>query len=281
MGGQVVLVTGCGSGFGLLAAVEAARRGHTVYAGLRRLNAASRLTEAAAGLDVTPLQLDVTRAEEREAAVAQILAAHGRIDALVNNAGRPLGGFLETVDEDELRDLFEVNVVAPWALTRACLPSMRAQGRGTVVMVSSMSGRMALPGLGAYAASKFALEGLSEAWRHELAPFGVRVVLIEPGPYRTDIFGRNRLLTRNASAEGPYAAWTRHLDRVLEARTARAGDPEEVAARICDVIEAERPRLRHPMGRGSVARTLLLRAAPFGVVERLVARIAGPPVPGR
>lgn len=278
MGGQVVLVTGCGSGFGLLAAVEAARRGHTVYAGLRRRDGADELTAAAGPLDVRPLQLDVTREDEREAAVAEILRAHGRIDALVNNAGRPLGGFLETLDEDELRDLFDVNVVAPWALTRACLPAMRSQGRGTVVMVSSMSGRMALPGLGAYAASKFALEGMSEAWRHELAPFGVRVVLIEPGPYRTAILGRNRVLTRNASAAGPYAAWTRHLDRVLESRMERvAGDPQEVATRICDVIEAERPALRHPMGRGSLARTLLLRAAPFGVVERLVARIAGPP----
>jgi NAD(P)-dependent dehydrogenase (short-subunit alcohol dehydrogenase family) len=279
MAGQVVLVTGCGSGFGLLAAVEAAKRGHTVYAGLRRLEAGARLTEAAEGLDVRPIQLDVTRPEERTAAVEKILEAHGRIDGLVNNAGRPLGGFLETVDEDELRSLFDVNVVAPWALTRACLPAMRAQGRGTVVMISSMSGRMALPGLGAYAASKFALEGMSEAWRHELAPFGVRVVLIEPGPYRTDILGRNRALARNAEApDSPYAAWTRHLDRVLEARMDRmAGDPAEVAGRICDVLEAARPALRHPMGRGSAARSLLLRTAPFGLVERIVARLARPP----
>ncbi|MEZ4241439.1 MAG: SDR family NAD(P)-dependent oxidoreductase [Myxococcota bacterium] len=278
MGGQVVLVTGAGSGFGLSASVALAKRGHVVYAGLRRLDAAERLVSAAGGLDVRPVQLDVTVADERDAVVKQILDEHGAVDALVNNAGRALGGFLETIEPDELRDLFEVNVHAPFALTRACLPAMRARGRGTVVMMSSMSGRMALPGLGAYAGSKYALEGLSEAWRHELAPFGIRVVSIEPGPYRTDIFGRNRAMGRHALDDGPYRAWARHLDEVVQARTERiAGDPEEVAQRICDVIEAPRPRFRHPMGRGSRARTLLAGAAPFGVLERIVGRIAGRP----
>lgn len=278
----VVLVTGCGSGFGLLAAVEAARRGHKVYAGLRRMESRDAVASAAGSLDVRPLQLDVTSASEREAAIERILDEEGRIDALVNNAGITLGGFLETVDEDELRRVFEVNVFAAWATTRLCLPAMRRQGSGTVVMLSSMSGRMGLPGLGAYAGSKFALEGMSEAWRHELAPFGIRVVLIEPGPYRTDILGRNRTLARHAAdPDGPYTQWGRHLEAAMEARMEKlAGDPKEVADRICDVIEARRPALRHPMGSGSRSRDLLLRLAPFGVVERVVARIAGRPEGG-
>lgn len=273
----VVLITGCGSGFGLLAAAEAARRGHVVYAGLRRLESRQRLDEATAGAAVHALQLDVTSEAQRDAAVDRILAEQGRIDALVNNAGIAVGGFLEEFDEDELRTLFEVNVFGAWALTRRILPTMREQASGTLVMISSMSGRMALPGLGAYAGSKFALEGMSEAWRHELAPFGIRVVILEPGPYKTDIFGRNRNLSRRTKdPSSPYASWTRHLDAVMEARVDRAGDPQEVAHRICDVIEQRSPRLRHPMGRGSGARAAFARLAPSWLIERAVARLTRP-----
>ncbi|MBX2802520.1 MAG: SDR family NAD(P)-dependent oxidoreductase, partial [Myxococcales bacterium] len=152
----VVLITGCGSGFGRLAALEAARRGHIVYAGLRSMSSASDLRAAATGLDVIPLPLDVTVAEQRTAAVERILTEQGGLDGLVNNAGVALGGFLEDVDEDEIRHLFEVNVFGAWALTKACLPALRQADRATVVMISSLSAVMALPGLGAYAASKFA-----------------------------------------------------------------------------------------------------------------------------
>ncbi len=274
----VVLVTGCRSGFGLLTAVEAARRGHVVYAGLRDLDTAGDLLEAARGLDVRPLQLDVVVPEQRGAAVERVLAEQGRIDALVNNAGIALGGFLEQVDEDELRRVFEVNVFAIWALTRLCLPTMRAQGAGAVVMVSSMSGRMAFPGLGVYASSKFALEGMSEAWRHELAPFGVRVALVEPGAYKTDIFGRNRTLTRNAhQPDSPYAARERHMDTLFARVVDRTGrDPQDVADKICDLIAARAPALRHPMGSDALLRKLLLRVVPFRAIEAVLGRATNP-----
>jgi len=227
---KTVLITGCRSGFGLGTAVAAARAGFTVYAGLRDLATAGELERAAAGLPVTPLQLDVTRAEEREAAVARILEEQGRLDGLVNNAGVALGGFLEQVDEDELRHVFDVNVFGAWGMTRACIPAMRRGGGGAVVMVSSMSGRTALPALGVYAGSKFALEGISEAWRHELKPFGIRVVIVEPGAYRTDILERNMKLSRRAlDPDGPYTEYMKSAAQLFQTITDRiARDPAEV-----------------------------------------------------
>jgi NAD(P)-dependent dehydrogenase (short-subunit alcohol dehydrogenase family) len=200
-------------------------------------------------------------------------AEEGRLDGLVNNAGRSLGGFLELVEEEELRALLELNLIAPWALTRAALPLMRRSGPGTVVMVSSTSGLTALPGLGAYAASKFALEGLSEAWRHELALFGLRVVLIEPGAYATDIVGRNRQLSRGLRQSGPYAPWTRGLLEVFERSFVRlARDPEEVAQAILQILGDPSPPLRYPLGPGSTLRSMFRRILPFGLMEWGMAR---------
>ena len=226
----------------------------------------------AEGLDVRPLALDVTDAAQREAALARILDETGRIDGLVNNAGIALGGFLEEVADDELRRLFDVNVFAVHALTRAVLPTMRAQGAGAVVMISSMSGRAAMPGLGAYAASKFALEGMSEAWRHELKPFGVTVTLIEPGPYKTDIFERNRSVARAAQdPNGPYARFEARFAAEVDKATASAGDPVDVAIAIAEAIEGRRTALRHPMGPNSTMRRVA-GMLPFGVTEWVIRR---------
>jgi NAD(P)-dependent dehydrogenase (short-subunit alcohol dehydrogenase family) len=273
----VVLVTGCRSGFGLRIAIEAARRGHTVYAGLRDLSAAGPLLADTAGLALHPVQLDVTDAAQREAAVARILAEQGRLDGLVNNAGQALTGFLEQVDDDELRALFELNVFAVWALTRAALPAMREQRSGRVVMVGSVSGRVGMPGLGAYAATKFALEGMSEAWRHELAPFGVSVAIVEPGPYATDLWDRNRRACRNAAdATSPYAPLVERIERFTRERVEpAAGDPNDVAERVCDLLEGPSPAFRHPMGPTARLRTRFAAMAPFGLVEWAVERTLG------
>jgi NAD(P)-dependent dehydrogenase (short-subunit alcohol dehydrogenase family) len=274
----VVLVTGCRSGFGLLAAVEAARRGHTVYAGLRDVATAPDALKAER---ITPIQLDVTNEADRKAVVERILADHGQIDALVNNAGISLGGFLEQVEDDELRRLYEVNAVAPFALTKAVLPSMRARRDGVIVMVSSMAGRFPLPSLGAYASSKWALEGLSEVWRHELAPWGIRVVIVEPGPYKTDLLERNRVMARHANdPDSPWAPMVRRISEMESANVASmAGDPMDVALRIVDAIEARRPRLRYPMGRTVFPREVLRRFAPFWVIEAVVRRVMRLPAP--
>ncbi len=265
---RVVLITGCRSGFGLGTAAAAARAGWVVYAGLRDPATADALRAATAGLPVHPVALDVTKADQRAAVVARIQAEQGRLDGLVNNAGQSLGGFLELVEEDELRALFEVNLLGAWALTKAALPLLRQSAPSTVVMVSSTSGLTALPGLGAYAASKFALEGLAEAWRHELGLFGVRMTLIEPGAYATDIFGRNRRISRGQDQPGPYAAWSAALLGAVDQTVARiARDPAEVATAIVGLLDHPRPPLRTPIGPGATLRSLARRLAPPRLVE--------------
>jgi NAD(P)-dependent dehydrogenase (short-subunit alcohol dehydrogenase family) len=272
-GGLVVLVTGCGSGIGLATAVEAARAGHAVYAGMRDLASAPALGAAAVGLPITPLALDVTHPQERVAAVERVVRDHGRLDVLVNNAGIALGGFLEQVDEDEIRHVLDVNLIGTWAMTRAALPHLRA-ARGLVVLMSSTAGRSAMPGMGVYAASKFALEAVGEAFRHELAPFGVRVVLVEPGAHRTAIFGRNRRLSRHArDAASPYAPYVDHLDALVTRIADRwARDPAEVARRVVSLFGVRRPALRHPVGPDARIRSWLLRLLPFSFFEWVVSR---------
>ncbi len=275
---KVVLITGCRSGFGLLGAVEAARRGHRVYAGLRDPATAEQLQAAARDLPVTPIALDVTDAGQRSAAVAQILDAEGQIDVLVNNAGIALGGFLETVEEDEFRAVLETNVIGAWALTKEVLPAMRLRRSGRIVMVSSMSGRIGLPGVGVYAASKWALEGMSESWRHELALFGIDVVLVEPAQFRTDIFSRNRRLARNAEdPAGPWYPFAKALEARVNGMVERsAGDPALVAKLLADLVDAPRPAFRHPIGPNAWLREALGRYVPFGVTERVISRMIRP-----
>jgi NAD(P)-dependent dehydrogenase (short-subunit alcohol dehydrogenase family) len=270
---MVVLVTGCRSGFGLLLAEGAARRGHVVYAGLRDPATDSELRERTSGLDVHPIALDVTVPEQRQESVARILHEQGRIDALINNAGTPLGGFLEEVGEDELRHVFETNFFAPWLLTRAVLPAMRAQQSGTIVMMSSRSGRAAFPALGTYAASKFALEGLSEAWRHELRPFGIDVYLVEPGPFKTDIWDRNRRVSKNAfQPGGPYERFEARIDKTFRRVAARARDPRKVVDRTLDLLDKRGAPLRHAIGGLDQH---VFEMLPFGVRERIVRSLVG------
>jgi len=277
----VALVTGCRAGIGRATALALARAGFKVYAGLRDPATAGPLVAASEGLPIVPLALDVTVPAERERVVGDISQAEGRLDVLVNNAGVGLDGPLELVSELELCHVLDVNVVGAWGMTRACLPIMRANGSGHVVMISSMSGRMAMPGMGAYAASKFALEGMSEAWRHEVAPFGIQVVLVEPGPYKTDLFAKS-MAERAATTPGPYARFVERF-RELQAGVVRtAGDPDEVAALVVSLVGQARPALRHPIGPTAQLRVALKRLLPDGALEalvRLVTRPRGRPKP--
>ena len=272
---MIVLCTGCRSGFGLLFARDTARAGHTVYAGLRDIETANDLIAATEGLDVHPIQLDVTDRDQRDEVVARILAEHGRIDALINNAGIAVAGFVEQLDEEELLRMFEVNVFSAWALTKRCLPAMRERRSGIVIQISSMAGRQALPGLGGYAGSKFALEGITEALRHEMRPFGVRVVLVEPGPYQTDIFGRNRRQARASEDAGPYVAFQRRMEDIFENVSKSMGDPQEVSDLVVGLLEHPSPRLRYPLGPKVPQRVWARRLLPFEVVEKIIARMLG------
>jgi NAD(P)-dependent dehydrogenase (short-subunit alcohol dehydrogenase family) len=271
---RVVLVTGCRTGIGAAAVKALAAAGHVVYAGLRDPAAPRSGAEDWDRLGVTALPLDVTDDAQRRAAVERILSERGRIDVLVNNAGVAVGGFLEQLEEDELRRVYEVNVFGTWAMTKQVLPAMREAGSGLILQVSSMAGRQALPGFGAYASSKFALEGMSESWRHELRRFGVRCVLLEPGAYRTEIFDPARLECRGfRDPDSPYAEDAAALARTVRSFVERRGrDPIEVAEKIVALVESRAPGLRHPVGPGVWLRSLMLRFLPFGLVELLLAK---------
>ena len=276
---DVALVTGASSGFGLLAAVELARRGLRVFASMREPARADRLRNALdeASLNAEVIRLDVTRADEIEEAVSSIEGVAGGVDVLVNNAGYGLGGSVEDVAMEELREQFETNFFGLVALTKRVLPGMRERRRGRLINVSSIAGRVAFPGVAAYSASKFAVEGFSESLRHELLPFEVYVSLVEPGTFRTDIFERNRRIAARAS--DPTSAWaemTRKISAIVDGRVEKStADPREVALVIAEIATAARPRLRYLVGRDAVAQRLLARLLPDRLWESAVGRVTG------
>ena len=276
---DVALVTGASSGFGLLAAVELARRGLRVFASMREPVRADRLRSALdeASLGAEIVRLDVTRPDHIEQAVSSIEEVAGGVDVLVNNAGYGLGGSVEDIAMEELREQFETNFFGLVALSKRVLPGMRERRRGRIINVSSIAGRVALPGAAAYSASKFAVEGFSESLRHELLPFEVYVSLVEPGTFRTDIFDRNRRIA--ARAADPSSAWaemTRKISAVVDGRVEKStADPRAVALVIAEIATAARPRLRYMVGRDAVAQKLLSRILPDRLWETAVGRVTG------
>jgi NAD(P)-dependent dehydrogenase (short-subunit alcohol dehydrogenase family) len=185
---RVWLITGASSGFGRALAVGAAQAGHRVAATARRADALDALTADHPGR-IVPITSDVTDTGAAPAVVAPVMEQLGRVDVLVDNAGRGQVGAVEDTTDAELRDLFDLRLFGPAALTRAVLPHMRRQGSGTVVQMSSFGGQVAYPGFGASCATTSALEGLSEALAAEVAPHGIRVLIVEPGAFRTAFSG--------------------------------------------------------------------------------------------
>jgi NAD(P)-dependent dehydrogenase (short-subunit alcohol dehydrogenase family) len=186
--GHVWLITGCSSGFGRQLVLAALAAGDSVLATARRPEQLDGLVAAGDGR-VRTAALDVTDPASVEAAVEAAIAEFGRIDVVVNNAGHGSVGAVEELTMRELRDLMEIMFFGAVSVTKAVVPRLRAQGSGTIVQISSMGGQLSPPGFGAYCAAKFALEGLSEALSAELAPFGVRVLIVEPGSFRTGFGG--------------------------------------------------------------------------------------------
>lgn len=186
--GRVWLITGCSAGFGRELALAALEAGDRVMATARQPDQLADLVAAGAErVRTTPL--DVTDEEQVTAAVARTVAEFGRVDVVVNNAGHGSVGAVEELDLTDLRALMDVMFFGAVAVTKAVLPQLRAQRGGTIVQVSSMGGQVTMPGFGAYCAAKFALEGISEALAAEVAPFGIRVLIVEPGALRTEFGG--------------------------------------------------------------------------------------------
>ncbi|MFC1413607.1 oxidoreductase [Streptacidiphilus sp. N1-12] len=244
--GRVWLITGASSGFGQALAEVALGAGDTVVAAARRPALLDALAAAHPGR-VFPVALDVTDQAQIGAVVAEVLRQHGRIDVLVNNAGRGLVGAVEETTEQELRDLMDLHFFGPAALTRAVLPQMRSQGSGAVVQMSSMGGRFSFAGVGGYSATKFALEGLSEALALEVAPFGIKVLIVEPGSFRTGFAGGGAL--QQSAALPAYEETVGPVREVLPSSDGKQpGDPAKAAAAILAALEADRTPLRLALG---------------------------------
>lgn len=247
---KIWLVTGASSGFGRALTRAAIEAGDTVIAVARRTAALDDLV-AAHPDRVEALALDVTDTGRIETAVAEIVARYGRIDVLVNNAGRTQVGAVEETTDRELRDLFDLHFFGPAALTRAVLPQMRAQRSGAIVMMSSVGGQLSFAGFSAYSATKFAVEGFAEALADEVSPFGIDVLVVEPGAFRTGLFGPGAAYF---SAENEvYAETAGATRRMVETGDgAQPGDPAKAAAAIRAALDAERTPLRLPLGEDAV-----------------------------
>lgn len=249
---KVWLITGCSSGFGRILAEMALARGDRVIATARRVEQIADL--AAPHPDqVLRLALDVTDPASIHAAMAQAEAAFGRIDVLVNNAGFGLVGAVEELEPREYRPMFDTNLFGLIEVTRAALPLMRRHGGGRIVNLSSVGGFTGRQGFGLYNASKFAVEGLSEALAEEVAPFGIKVIIVEPGAFRTSFLGRS--IATGASRLAAYDA-TSGATRDFSAANdgAQTGDPRKGMAVLMQAVLAEQPPLRLPLGRDALAR---------------------------
>jgi NAD(P)-dependent dehydrogenase (short-subunit alcohol dehydrogenase family) len=243
------LITGSSSGFGRHIAHAALERGDRVVATARRPDTLDDLV-ASAPDRVLAAPLDVTCADQVDAAVSAALERFGRVDVLVNNAGYGSVGAVEEIDMDDLRALMDAMFFGAVALTQAVLPHMRAQGSGAIVQISSQGGQYAFAGFGAYCAAKFALEGLSEALADEVAPLGIRVLIVEPGAFRTGLLGgsmhRSREIDAYAATVGTTRAYVQSSDGT------QPGDPRKAAAAILTALDAPDPPLRLALGADAV-----------------------------
>jgi NAD(P)-dependent dehydrogenase (short-subunit alcohol dehydrogenase family) len=240
---QVVLITGSSTGFGRLFAETVARKGHTVFAtmrdpGGRNAKNASEIRTLAEkhALPIYVLELDVTDDASVERAVDAAIAKAGRIDVAINNAGYFVSGLAEAVTTEQAQRLLDANFFGPVRVNRAVLPHMRRQRSGVLMHISSGAGRVVLPSMGLYCASKFALEALAEAYNYELAAQGIESVIVEPGQYETPIFG-NTVTAADEARTNTYGAVKQFPDKINAALSSTAGNAQEVADTVLRIIE--------------------------------------------
>lgn len=275
MAERIALVTGSSSGIGLLSTLELARAGFRVVASMRDLGRRQRLDEAAGKTGVAGRidvrRLDITEFESVPEFVAQLDRDYGRLDVLVNNAGFATAGFAEDLLLQELRQQFETNFFGHAAVTKAVLPIMRRQRTGHIIMVSSIGGRVSAPVIGAYDASKFALEGWSESLRIETRSLGIRVVLVEPGSFQTDIWERNvRVGSYALDRSSPNHERGARFAQVV--KKLRKADPLPVAKLIARIAQDPNPRLRYRVGFDAHLQFWLHSLLPWKLYEKVVIR---------
>ena len=251
-GDKVALVTGSSSGIGFETSLMLARAGFNTYASMRNLEKSTNITEIARkeNLPLQVVQLDVNNDGSVKDAIVKILKADQRIDVLINNAGYGLFGSVEDTSIEEIKAQFETNFFGVVRVTQQVLPLMRRQNSGTIVNVSSVGGRIGLPALSAYHSTKFALEGLSESIAFELEPFGIRVVIIEPGVIRTNILNSSSSAKKALDPKSPYFSLSQKLNDNFKSmmESELSSPPEEVAKVILQAVTSENPQLRYSVG---------------------------------
>jgi len=269
---QVVLLTGASSGIGKATAEWLMERGFRVYGTSRKAaaeNAGRPDKTSASGGFVAMIPLDVTSEESVENAVRTVLEREGRIDVLVSNAGMGIAGSIEDTSLGEAQEQFDVNFFGTLRTIRHVLPVMRKQGRGRIIVVSSVAGLISIPFQSMYSASKYALEALVEALRHEVAPFGIKACLVEPGDTRTG-FTSSRVIAEAAGEDSPYYARFRKSLGRMEHDEQNGAPPEKVARAIHGMIMRKNPPIRRAVGPGYKTILFLKRLLPSRLVEKLV-----------
>ena len=283
-----VLITGTATGLGLEMAVSLAEHGFEVYASMLDLKERAALDAEAARRKVSlrVLQLDITKKDDIEQAVHTVVEQSGGIYALVNNGGIGLRGYFEDLSEEEIHQIFKINVFGTMEMTRAVLPHMRAARRGRIVIISSVAGLIGALALSSYCATKFAQEGFGESLAQEVRPFGVYVSLVEPAVIKNERWGINRNIAKGAlNPASPYSAWFREVerlaDRLVDTSPTKAADVVRV---VHQVLTAQRPRLRYMVGRRAGLVVALRRYLPrnffdqlyFGTIVRRVTKAGQP-----
>jgi short-subunit dehydrogenase len=251
---QVALITGSSSGIGYETSLALARSGFCTYAGVRNMKNSDILEKKIAKekLDLNILQLDVNDKSSIDNAINRIKTEEKRIDVLINNAGYGLVGFFEDLGLDEIRKQFETNFFGVLNVTKKVIPIMREQNSGTIINLSSGAGQVGFPGISAYVSTKFAIEGFSESLMYELFPFGIRVIIIEPGVIKTNFFN-NCIVSDESSKKGSlYSNSLKKIQNNIELMQEHATHPVEVAKVILQALNTDEPKQRYVVGNDAV-----------------------------
>lgn len=271
---KVILITGCSSGFGMLSAALLAEKGHKVIATMRNLqkkmNLVNEVQQREAQVDIQCL--DVTDTSTIDDLFSYITHNYGYLDVVINNAGYFIGGAFETLGDDEFRQQMETNFFGVLNVTRRAIPLMRSRQSPKIINISSVAGFSASPCFAAYNASKWALEGFSEALYYELKMFGIGVHLIEPGAYKTNIFSQNARVTRNFNNEqSPYYHVHQHLKNLVEEHLKdNHKDPQEVADLVLRIVEKKNAPFRNIPDIESRFQRIARKILPFSMYSNLV-----------
>ncbi|WP_062107404.1 SDR family oxidoreductase [Bacillus niameyensis] len=272
---KIALVTGTSSGFGLYTSIELAKKHYFVIATMRDLHKQNQLVAVAEENKVRDqieiLELDVTNKQQIPKVVNDIYERFGRLDVLVNNAGISFGGYVEETSVEDWELMMNTNFLGVVLLTTAVLPLMREQRNGKIINISSVSGSVGFPGYGAYSASKFALEGFSESLRLEMLPYGVEVILIEPGAYQTAIWDKSidyieYRKKENSPYQKPFSAILAFSKNI----TKKATDPQQLAKKIANIVESNRTKFRYPLGKGALVAIWGKALLPWKWFERII-----------